>query len=175
MKVILLERVDGLGLIGDIVEVKRGFARNFLLPKRKALRSTAPNLEYFASKKAEIEANNLHSKTEAEKVASKMNDVSIMLVRNASESGVLFGSIRGKDICESLAIEGFTVSKSQVRMSNPIKTVGNHVVTVVLHPEVVINIGVRVSTVQEQEVDKSSVSSEEQPEKADENQAYTTS
>jgi large subunit ribosomal protein L9 len=154
MKVILLERIEKLGIIGDVVDVKSGFARNFLLPKRKALRSTAANLEYFASKKADIEANNLRLQTDAEKVASKMKDVSLVLVRNASESGVLFGSIRGNDICESLSTEGFTISKSQVRMANPIKTIGNHAVAIVLHSEVVVDIVVRVITAQELEIDK---------------------
>ncbi|MDR2074745.1 MAG: 50S ribosomal protein L9 [Holosporales bacterium] len=153
MKVILLERIEKLGFIGDIADVKSGFARNFLLPQKKALRSTAANLDYFATKKAEIEANNLKLKEGAEKVASKMTDVSLILVRNASESGMLFGSIRGNDICESLADKGFKISKSQVKMASPIKTIGNHVVTIVLHPEVTVNVGIRVITVQEQEID----------------------
>lgn len=153
MKVILLEKIEGLGGIGDSVEVKGGFARNFLLPQGKALRSTAANLEYFVSKKAEIEANNLKLKTEAEKVAAKMTDLSLLAIRQASESGMLFGSVRPGDIVQLMADEGFTVSKAQIKIDNPIKTVGNHNVKIVLHPEVSINVTVRVMTAQEQEAE----------------------
>ncbi len=157
MKVILLERIEKLGFIGDVVDVKGGFARNFLLPQGKALRSTAANLEYFASKKAEIEANNLKLKSDAEKVAIKMNDVSLTIVRQASESGMLFGSVRSGDIVSALADEGFSLSKNQVDIPTPIKTVGNHNVKVVLHPEISVNIAVRVITAQEQGADETSV------------------
>lgn len=150
MRVILLERIEKLGFIGDVVDVKSGFARNYLLPKGKAFRSTAANLEYFASKKAEIEANNLHLKSEAEKVVGKLSDVFLVVVRQASESGMLFGSVRASDVASLLLEKGFKVSKNQISISSPIKTVGNHSVRVVLHPEVSVDVSVRIITAQEQ-------------------------
>lgn len=152
MQVILLERVEKLGFIGDIVDVKLGYARNFLLPKKKALRATESNLEYFKNKKAEIEANNLKLKTDAEKAASKMSDVSIVLTRQASDSGFLFGSVRPADIVEALDEQGFKISKGQIRIPAPIKAIGTYQIGVVLHPEVVVNISLRVMTAQEQTV-----------------------
>lgn len=152
MQVILLERVEKLGFIGDIVDVKLGYARNFLLPKKKALRATESNLEYFKNKKAEIEANNLKLKTDAEKAASKMSDVSIVLTRQASDSGFLFGSVRPADIVEALDEQGFKISKGQIRIPAPIKAIGTYQIGVVLHPEVVMNISLRVMTAQEQTV-----------------------
>lgn len=152
MQVILLERVEKLGFIGDIVDVKLGYARNFLLPKKKALRATEANLEYFKNKKAEIEANNLKLKADAEKAASKMSDVSIILTRQASDSGFLFGSVRPADIVEALDEQGFKVSKGQIRIQSPIKAIGTYQIGVVLHPEVVVNISLRVMTAQEQTV-----------------------
>ena len=150
MQVILLERVEKLGFIGDVVDVKLGFARNFLLPKKKALRATEANLEYFKSKKAEIEANNLKLKNDAEKAAAKMSDVSIILTRQASDSGFLFGSVRPSDIVEELSEQGYKISKGQVRIPAPIKAIGTYQVGIVLHPEVSVNITVRVMTAQEQ-------------------------
>ena len=149
MRVILLERIEKLGIIGDVVEVKAGYSRNYLLPKGKAIRATATNLEFFASKKSEIEATNLHHKAEAEKVAAKMTDVSLIVVRQASESGFLFGSVRSCDISASLAELGFVIAKSQVRIGTPIKLIGNHVIKISLHPEVVIDIPLRIVTAQE--------------------------
>ncbi len=153
MKVILLERIEKLGFIGDIVNVKSGFARNFLLPKKKALRSTTANIEYFASKKAEIEANNLKLKSDAEKVSSKMSNIFLIVVRQASESGMLFGSVRPNDIASLLKEQGFSVSKNQIDILTPIKTVGNHSVKIILHPEISVDIIVRVMTAQEQSSD----------------------
>ena len=150
MQVILLERVEKLGFIGDVVDVKMGYARNFLFPKGKALRATDANLEYFKNKKAELEANNLKLKEDAEKVAQKMKDVSIVVVRQASESGFLFGSVRANDIVSALSDQGFEISKSQVKIKNPIKMIGNYTVGISLHPEVTVDIALRVMTVQEQ-------------------------
>lgn len=150
MRIILLERVEKLGFIGDVVDVKVGYARNFLLPKGKALRATEANLEFFANKKAEIEATNLRLKSEAEKVVSKMQDVSLTIIRQASESGFLYGSVRSSDIVSALAEKGFTISKSQVRISSPIKTIGNYSISIVLHPEVMSQVSLRVMTAQEQ-------------------------
>jgi large subunit ribosomal protein L9 len=151
MKIILLKNVEKLGGIGDVVNVKNGFARNFLLPQRCALRSTIANLEYFASKKAELEADNLRLKTASEEVASKMADVSLIIVRQASESGMLFGSVRAEDVASSLVQSGFAVTKKQIKIASPIKTIGNYVVKVMLHPEVFVDIPVRVLTSREQE------------------------
>lgn len=149
MRIILLERIPKLGFIGDQVDVKDGFARNYLLPKKKALRATEKNIEYFKNKKADIEANNLKLKSDAEKLAEKMGDLSIMLVRQASESGMLFGSVRALDIAEAVTEEGFKIEKRQVEIPTPIKTVGNHLAKIVLHPEVVKDISIRVLTAQE--------------------------
>ena len=150
MQVILLERVEKLGFIGDVVDVKLGYARNFLLPKKKALRATEANLEYFKNKKAEIEANNLKLKTEAEKAAKKLEDVSIILTRQASDSGFLFGSVRPSDIVDALSEQGITISKGQVRIAAPIKAIGNYKIGIVLHPEVTVDIALRVMTASEQ-------------------------
>ena len=152
MQVILLERVEKLGFIGDIVDVKLGYARNYLLPKKKALRATEANLEYFKNKKAEIEANNLKLKTDAEKAAAKMQDVSIILTRQASDSGFLFGSVRPADIVEALEEQGFKIAKGQVRIAAPIKAIGTYQIGIVLHPEVMVHISLRVMTAQEQTV-----------------------
>ncbi|MDR2598535.1 MAG: 50S ribosomal protein L9 [Holosporales bacterium] len=150
MQVVLLERVSKLGFIGDVVNVKTGYARNFLLPQKKALRATPANLEYFALKKADIEATNLKLKKEAEVVAAKLNDVSVILIRQASESGFLFGSVRAGDIAEELAGQGFVINKSQVKIDSPIKTIGTHRIAIILHPEVISEISLRVMTAQEQ-------------------------
>jgi large subunit ribosomal protein L9 len=154
MKVVLLEKVEKLGSIGDEVEVKDGFARNFLLPRGKALRATPANLEYFSTKKAEIEARNVSQKAAAENAMERMKDLSLVLVRQASESGMLFGSVRAIDICNSLKEQGFVVDKSHVQLPTPIKTVGNHVVKVMLHAEVPLSIPIRVMTVQELQEDE---------------------
>ena len=161
MQVILIEKVGKLGGIGDNVDVKLGFARNFLLPKRKALRATDANLEYFKSKKAEIEANNLKAMKNAEKVASKLSGVSIVLTRQASDSGFLFGSVRPSDIVEALAEQGHAVSKGQVVIPAPIKTIGTYKVGISLHPEVSVDIDVRIMTAQEQTA-SAEISSEEE-------------
>lgn len=149
MRVILLERVEKLGFIGDVVEVKNGFARNFLLPKGKALRSTTANLEYFSSKRAEIEVANLQLKDDAEKMKLKLADVMLTIIRHASESGSLFGSVRTGDISDALAEQGISITRSQVKISSPIKFVGTHSVRLQLHPEVSIDIPVKVMTAQE--------------------------
>ena len=150
MQVILLEKVERLGIIGDVVDVKLGFARNFLLPQKKALRATEANLEYFKAKKAEIEASNQKLKNEAEKLASKISNVSLVLTRQASDSGFLFGSVRPSDIVEGMMEQGYKISKWQVKIATPIKSIGTYQVGIVLHPEVTVNISVRIMTAQEQ-------------------------
>ncbi|MDR1332810.1 MAG: 50S ribosomal protein L9 [Holosporales bacterium] len=166
MRVVLLSRVDRLGAIGDVVDVKQGYARNFLLPQGIALRATEANLEYFQNKKAEIEANNAKLKSAAEKIAVKMESAAIVLVRNASDSGFLFGSVRPGDIVEQLAEQGFVVSKSQVKISAPIKSVGNYKIGIALHPEVSVEVALRVMTTQEQVTQTEEV--EEAPQEVEE-------
>ena len=136
MQVILLERVEKLGQMGDEVSVKPGYARNFLLPLGKALRATKENKARFEVGKAQLEAQNLKKRGEAEAVATKMDSTSVILVRQAGESGQLYGSVNARDISEVLCDAGFTVSRTQVRLDKPIKTLGLHEVAVSLHPEV---------------------------------------
>lgn len=151
MQVILLEKVGKLGSIGDSVKVKNGYARNYLLPQHKALRSTKANIAYFKAKKDEIEAKNLKLKQEAEKIASTMQDVSVTVVRQASDSGFLFGSVRPADIVSELEKQNIKVSKSQLKINNPLKTVGTYRIGVQLHPEVLVDIILNIETFHQQE------------------------
>ncbi len=144
MQVILLERVENLGQMGDVVKVKQGYARNFLLPQKKALRATKDNVSYFESRRAQLEADNLHKKSEAESVAAKMDKARIVVVRQAGESGQLYGSVSARDIAEGLTAAGYTVEKRQVVIDRPIKMIGIHTVRVVLHPEVSVAVLVNV-------------------------------
>lgn len=150
MQVILLERVEKLGQMGQIVNVKAGYARNFLLPKKKALRATKQNIGFFETKRIEFEANNLKRKSEAEVVATKMNGLMITLIRQASEVGHLYGSVRSADIAQGLGEAGFQVSRGQVQIDIPIKYLGMHQVRVLLHPEVSINVNVNVAQSEEE-------------------------
>ena len=161
MKVILLEKISKLGSIGDVADVKNGYGRNFLLPFKKAIRYTEENMKFFNEKKAEYEKRNNQMKAEAEKRATKMEDVAITIIREASESGMLYGSVRPGDICASLLEQGFEVEKKNVIISDPIRTVGLHAVKISFHPEVVVNISVNVLTPKEQEI-ASSVDEETQ-------------
>ena len=145
MDIILLERVAKLGQIGDVVSVKNGFARNFLLPQKKALRATKANMAVFEAQRKEIEANNLQAKTEAEAVAAKMDDVSVVLIRQAGESGQLFGSVTARDIADALETAGYKVTKNQVILNRAIKILGLNDITVRLHAEVDINVVVNVA------------------------------
>src|SRR5262245_42960286 len=144
MQVILLERVENLGQMGDVVKVKQGYARNFLLPEKKALRATKENVSYFESRRAQLEADNLTRKSEAESVSAKMDKARITLVRQAGESGQLYGSVAARDIAEGLTAGGYTIDKRQVVIDRPIKMIGIHTVRVVLHPEVNVNVLVNV-------------------------------
>ena len=144
MKVILLQRVAKLGCIGDVVNVKPGFARNYLLPQRIALRANKANMEYFESKKAEIEAANEKSKNEALLLLEKVKDVTIILVRQASEKGHLYGSVSARDIAAQISEKGVVVSPSKVSINSPIKELGVYSVSVSLHPEVYVDIKVSV-------------------------------
>ncbi|MDG1437569.1 MAG: 50S ribosomal protein L9 [Emcibacteraceae bacterium] len=145
MDIILLERVTKLGQIGDVVSVKNGFARNFLLPQKKALRATKANMAVFEAQRVEIEANNLKAKTEAEAVAAKMTDVSVVLIRQAGESGQLFGSVTSRDIAVAVEAAGYKIGKSQVILNRAIKVLGLNDILVRLHAEVDINIVVNVA------------------------------
>src|SRR5262249_8051218 len=142
---ILLERVEKLGQMGQLVKVKPGFARNYLLPQKKALRATKENLAYFESQRAQLEANNLHRKSEAAEIGSKLEGLSVVVVRQAGESGQLYGSVSPRDIAEAVTEAGFTIEKRQVVMERPIKNLGLHSLRIVLHPEVSIGITANVA------------------------------
>ena len=145
MEVILLERVERLGIIGEVVNVKPGYARNFLLPQRKAMRATKENLAYFDAQKHQIEANNVKHREEAEKISAKIADVVLVIIRQAGEGGQLYGSVTAKDIADGLESEKLTVSRQQVKIGHPIKMLGLHQVRLALHPEVSVNITINVA------------------------------
>jgi large subunit ribosomal protein L9 len=145
MEVILLERVAKLGQMGEVVKVKDGFARNFLLKRGKALRATADNRAKYDGMKAELEANNIQAKGEAAKVAEKIDGRDIIIIRQASETGQLFGSVSVRDIVVALAADGITVSRPQVWLDAPIKAIGQQKLTVAVHPEVEAHITVTVA------------------------------
>jgi large subunit ribosomal protein L9 len=146
---ILLERVDKLGQMGQIVKVKPGFARNYLLPQKKAMRATKENLAYFETQRAQLEANNLTRKSEAGEVGTKVEGLSVVLIRQAGESGQLYGSVAARDIAEAVTKAGFTVDKRQIVLDRPIKTLGLHRLRVMLHPEVSVTITANVAQSQE--------------------------
>ena len=145
MKVVLLERVENLGAIGDVVTVKDGFARNFLLPRDKALRATSANLKVFEAQRAQIEARNEKAKAEAGKAGEKLDGSSYVLIRQAGESGQLYGSVTARDIADAIQAEGGKVERSQVVLNLPIKTLGVHEVQVRLHAEVTVTVKVNVA------------------------------
>ena len=145
MEVILLERVAKLGQMGDVVRVKDGFARNYLLPKGKALRATKENKSRFDTMKVELEARNLEQKSEAEKVAGKLNGQSFTVLRQAAEGGQLYGSVSPRDLAELVSAKGFSLNRSQIALHNPIKAIGMHKVPITLHPEVEVSITVTVA------------------------------
>jgi large subunit ribosomal protein L9 len=145
MEVILLERVAKLGQMGEVVRVRDGFARNFLLPKGKALRATAANKAKFETMKTELQAKNLASKAEADKVGSKLDGQSFPVLRQASETGQLYGSVSPRDLAALLSENGFAVDRNQIALNVPIKTIGQHKVPVHLHPEVEVTVTVNVA------------------------------
>lgn len=145
MQVILLERIEKLGQMGEIVTVKPGYARNFLLPQKKALRATKDNLVYFEKEKAQLETINLERKSEAESVAAKMVGLTVAIIRNAGDSGQLYGSVNSRDVAEAVTEAGFTVSRDQVLIERPIKMLGLHPHRVRLHPEVAVEVIVNVA------------------------------
>jgi len=145
MEVILLERVEKLGHIGDVVTVKNGFARNFLLPRKKALRSNAANLKVFEANKATIVADNAAKKTTAETESKTLEGKSVTLIRQSSNTGQLYGSVAVRDIVEALVADGAHVQKTQIVLNKPIKAIGLYEVKVALHAEVVVTVKVNVA------------------------------
>jgi large subunit ribosomal protein L9 len=150
MQVILLERVEKLGQMGEEVKVKDGFARNFLLPKKKALRATKSNREYFQTQKSQLEARNLERKSEAQKVAEKLVGKTFMLLRQAGDRGQLYGSVSPRDISDAISAGGFSVDRAQVPLDKPIKSIGLAPVNVVLHPEVRVAVTINVARTEDE-------------------------
>ena len=145
MQVILLQRVAKLGQMGEVVTVKDGFARNFLLPQGKALRASAANVKTFELKKAQLEVTNLETKNEAEDVGAKLDGQIFTVIRSASDAGALYGSVTTRDAAEAATDAGFTVNRAQVVLDRPIKELGMHTVSVTLHPEVVVKVKLNVA------------------------------
>ncbi len=145
MQVILLERVAKLGQMGDVVKVRDGYARNFLLPQGKALRASESNLKAFESQKAQLEARNLETRKEAEALAVKLDGTNHVVIRSASEAGALYGSVTPRDIADALLEAGFSVERKQIVLNAPIKTLGLHAVGVTLHPEVDATVTINVA------------------------------
>ena len=145
MDVILLERIEKLGAIGDVVKVKNGYARNFLLPRGKALRANESNRKVFEANREKIEANNAERRTAAQKDAGTIDGVTIQLIRQASNTGQLYGSVSARDLAEALEAQGHKVAKNQIVLDRPIKAIGMQDVKIALHPEVSVNIRVNVA------------------------------
>ncbi|MGA8382493.1 MAG: 50S ribosomal protein L9 [Stellaceae bacterium] len=145
MELILLERVEKLGQMGQLVKVKPGFARNYLLPQKKAMRASKENLAYFETQRAQLEATNLQRKGEAAEIAGKLEGLSAVIVRQAGESGQLYGSVSARDIADAVTASGFTIEKRQVVLDRPIKTLGLHPLRIVLHPEVSVTVTANVA------------------------------
>lgn len=150
MDVILLERVEKLGQIGEVVKVKPGYARNYLLPQKKALRATEANRARFELQRHQIEANNLKRRQEAEGVSGKVDGMSVVLVRQAGENGQLFGSVSPRDIAEAISAKGVTIDRRQVVLDKPIKALGLFPVRVALHPEVIVTVTANVAKSEEE-------------------------
>ena len=150
MQVILLERVEKLGQMGDVVKVKDGFARNCLLPKKKALRATKQNRTHFEGQRAQLEARNLEHRTEAQAVAGKLEGKSFVLLRQAGDRGQLYGSVSPRDIADVVSAGGYSVSRSQVPLDKAIKTIGVVPVSIVLHPEVRVQVNINVARTEDE-------------------------
>jgi large subunit ribosomal protein L9 len=145
MEVILLQRIGRLGQMGDVVNVKDGYARNFLLPQKKALRATEDNRKHFESQRAQLEANNLEQKTEAEAISERLDKKIFTAIRSAGDTGQLYGSVATRDIAEAVTAGGFTIDRKQVILERPIKNLGLHPVRVALHPEVIVSVTLNVA------------------------------
>ena len=145
VQLILLERVEKLGQMGEVVDVRPGYARNFLLPQKKALRATKENLAYFETQRTQLEAQNLARKSEAEQVGQKLDGVTVMIIRQAGESGQLYGSVSARDIAQAVTEAGFTIARGQVVQERAIKALGLHKTRITLHPEVSVTVTVNVA------------------------------
>ncbi|MCG9916512.1 MAG: 50S ribosomal protein L9 [Phenylobacterium sp.] len=150
MKVILLERVDGRGALGEVVTVKDGYARNYLLPRRKALRATTANMKVFEAQRATIEARNAEARAEAAKTGEGLDGTSYVLIRQAGESGQLYGSVSGRDVADAVNAEGGNIDRPMVVLDKPIKTLGMHAVKVRLHAEVVVTVHLNIARSQDE-------------------------
>jgi large subunit ribosomal protein L9 len=145
MQVILMQRIENLGQMGDVVRVKPGFARNYLLPQKKAMRATKDNLARFDSQRAQLEAENLEQRKEAERVGKDLDGMTVTLIRQAGESGQLYGSVTSRDIAEAVTAKGVTIARGQVDLGAVIKVLGMHKVRIRLHPEVVVHVTANVA------------------------------
>lgn len=145
MEVILLERIESLGQMGEVVKVKPGFARNYLLPQKKALRASESNRKVFEERRVQLEADNLQRKSEAEKVSGKLDGLAVVLVRAASESGQLYGSVTARDVADAITAAGVTVDRAQVRLDKALKHLGLESIRVQLHPEVGVSVTVNIA------------------------------
>ncbi|NQU61417.1 MAG: 50S ribosomal protein L9 [Rhodospirillales bacterium] len=145
MDVILLERIAKLGQMGDVVKVKSGYARNYLLPQKKALRATDANKSHFEGQRAQLESANLENRSEAEKLGKKMEGLAVIMVRQAGEAGQLYGSVNARDISTAVTEAGFTITRQQVALDHPIKSLGLYDVKVTLHPEVTVEVTANVA------------------------------
>lgn len=150
MQVILLERIGRLGQMGDVVNVRDGYARNFLLPQKKALRATPENLAHFETQRAQLEATNLEQKKEADAVAEKLGGQIFSAIRSAGDTGQLYGSVSTRDLAEVISEGGFTIDRVQVVLDRPIKTLGLHEVTIALHPEVHVKVTINVARTEDE-------------------------
>ena len=150
VELILLQRVEKLGKMGELVKVKPGFARNYLLPQKKAIRANKENLARFEQQRAQLEALNLKRREEAERVAERVGGLSVVIIRQAGEAGSLYGSVSSRDISDACGPAGLTIDRSQVVLEHPIKTLGLRSVRVMLHPEVSIQVGVNVARSKEE-------------------------
>ena len=166
MEVILLERIEKLGKLGDVVKVKAGFARNYLLPQNKALRANKENLSIYEKEKEKYEVLNKEKLSEAEKIAKTMENISINIIKQASDSGQLYGSVSTRDIADELKIQGHEIEKRQVILKSVIKNIGHHEVRVVIHPEFIINISVNIArTLEELTMKSEEIADKEQKDK----------
>lgn len=145
VEVILLERIENLGQMGDVVKVRPGFARNYLLPKQKAMRANKQNRELFEQRRAQLEADNLQRRQEAEQVSGKIEGLQVTVIRQAGDNGQLYGSVTARDVADAVTDGGATVGRNQVVLDKPIKTLGLHPVRIRLHPEVSVSVTVNVA------------------------------
>ena len=150
MEVILLERVEKLGQMGDTVKVKPGFARNYLLPQKKALRATKANMARFEAERATLEAANLKRRDEAGKIAATMDNLTLLVIRQAGEGGMLYGSVTGRDVADAIKEAGFGIERRHVALDTPIKSLGIYQVRVALHPEVAVTVTINVARSQDE-------------------------